>query len=259
VPWLVVDSYRASYDTLSQWAAYAQQVLFFDDDQRLAYPAGQWVLNYSPAAHPSHYIGAARVLAGLEYAPLRPEFWQPLPRKQFPYTVGSVLLTLGGMPNPDLFNLLLAALRHAIPRCHVHLVRGNTPDEALAPRPGQRVTLHSHLTATQMQGLMQECELALTAGGTTVLELCTTQTPSVCIATAENQLPTLTHLAQHDAIALLPPPQPPDYISRVIGALTATQSLTRRRKLAHNMARYGPDGQGAHRVAAQLLAHLPVA
>lgn len=254
--WLVVDSYRATLPVLAQWAECAPNVLFLDDDHRLAYPPGHWVLNYAPTARPEHYPDAQRVLAGLAYAPLRPTFWAAAVRTRFPDAIQHAMLTLGGMPNPDLHNRLMAAIQKAMPKATLHVLLGSTPADTLAPPARLNVVLHPPLDETQMAALMQQCDIAITAGGTTLLELCATRTPAAAIATAPNQLPMLDYLVAKGAMTALPNPTEPEFLMRASSALGSALSLTRRRRMADNMARHGPDGHGALRIAALLKGHL---
>lgn len=128
-------------------------------------------------------------LLGCAYAPLRAEF------TNVDYSVKDnavhVLITTGG---GDKYNLAGQILQLALSDtgcrelCY-HVVSGsfnsNLPElRAIAERHGN-VRIYENVR--NMAELMQQCDIAVTAGGSTMYELCAVGVPAVCFSFADNQ------------------------------------------------------------------------
>lgn len=72
--------------------------------------------------------------------------------------------------------------------------QGNAFGREIPAHPRVKV----HRQVTDMAGLMRGCDLAVTAGGTTVYELCALGVPFVCFSYAENQEALTAYVGQGD-------------------------------------------------------------
>ena len=109
---------------------------------------------------------------------------------------------------------------------------------------------------TEMAELMLQCDLAVTAGGTTIYELCALGVPFVCFSYAENQ-EALVDYAGRREIGLDAGKYHYDPVRTLenIGILVerAAADAQQRREMSRRAARL-VDGRGAVRLAEALLA-----
>ena len=99
---------------------------------------------------------------------------------------------------------------------------------------------------------MQEADIAITAGGTTVYELCACGTPSVCYVMADNQMPNARALAREGLMLYGGDVRQGHWQEEVfvrLDRLLADAGL--RKEMAAGMQRL-VDGKGADRIARAL-------
>ena len=208
--WLVVDTYQAT-------AGYLQRinemcpVLYLDDFGEEDY-AVTAVLHYgivkNPEKYAKHYSQrGVQALVGSEYIPLREEF-QPTHLAELRKNridSQSILLTTGGT---DPYHVTEGVLEYcmndqASHNYHFHVVVGSMNDhvqelqqlaEEHAKEGSSPITLH--FGVKHMSDLMCQCDYAISAGGTTLYELCACGIPTVCFSFTDNQLPAVQLLEQ---------------------------------------------------------------
>lgn len=178
----VTDGYLAA---LRQWGC----LVLMDDLGIHCYPA-DCVVNYnapaSPEAYGRLYAGRkVRLVIGSRYVPLRRQFWDRkyVPRKN----VRKVLITTGG---GDVGNIAGAILERVyVPELSFYLVIGqfNPHFQKMKELEQERDNIHICHNVTDMAGLMCGCDIALTAGGSTVYELAAVGVPLICFSYVENQ------------------------------------------------------------------------
>ena len=114
-----------------------------------------------------------------------------------------------------------------------------------------KIILHKNIP--DMWRYMQQCEVAVSAGGTTLLELCACGIPTVCFAFADNQLEFAEEMAKHDLLIYAGDVRTNEDAAHAIcknlirytmDAKKRTQSFEQMRRLV--------DGKGAERIAAFL-------
>ena len=210
-----MDSYQAT-------PAYLQKlntkcpVLYLDDFGQDTYPVTA-VLHYGLVQGIDTYIRRYRnngvaVLAGPEYIPLREEFqpahlaelWQQAGR-QSDGKPSSILITTGGT---DPFQVTEQVLEYCLTdplfgNCCYHVIVGSMNDHAQQLRQlagqytdGGSSSIILHFGVNHMADLMCQCDYAVSAGGTTLYELCACGTPTVCFSFSDNQLPAVRMLEQ---------------------------------------------------------------
>lgn len=190
--WLVVDSYQATISYL----AYLEQlvpVLYFDDMGEEVYPVSI-VLHYGPweeeKDYQKKYDGTGtKVLVGMQYIPLRDEFLASERRE--PHREKSILVTTGGTDPYNVTGKLLEAcsMRKEFQLYDFEVIVGsmNQYEEELIRMSEKNSHIFLHKNVRNISEYMRRCELAVSAGGTTLFELCACQIPTVCFAFADNQ------------------------------------------------------------------------
>lgn len=188
--WLIVDSYQADAYYLASLNECCK-VMYIDDLVKERYDIAA-VLHYSYLRKDVNYEEIymdtnTMVLAGAGYIPLRREFQKKpcIQREQ------AILITTGGT---DPYQITQRILEHKkeykeLEQYVFHIVVGKMNQsikelEQLSMNDSQ-IILHQNVN--NMSDYMRQCECAVSAGGTTLYELCACQTPTVCFSFADNQ------------------------------------------------------------------------
>lgn len=278
--WLVVDSYQATAGYLQRLNKICP-VLYLDDFGEVGYDVTA-VLHYGLVQDPEKYTAdylqnEVQALAGPEYIPLREEF-QPahlaeLREKQKGRQSGqgkggsdsdrmvdqpAVLITTGGT---DPYHVTEQVLKYCLADGTFHnyqyqVVVGSMNDHAQELRQlAEEYTVDGvspislHFGVTHMSDLMCQCDYAISAGGTTLYELCACGVPTVCFSFTDNQLPAV-HLLEEQQVMCYAgdarggdlPAEIGKYLSEYIRhPEKAIQHQKRMRKLV--------DGRGGWRIA----------
>ena len=189
---ILVDSY---YVTEKYLAALKKRIttIYMDDIYAFSYPVDM-LINYNIYGEEMGYekdaaFADTKLLLGTEYVPLREEF--SAAEQQRTAADGGILITTGGS---DSFNLagqlLMEAMKYdALKEKEYHVVSGSLNPhigelQALAEK---HENIHIHCNVTNMAELMAESEVALSAGGSTLYELCAMGVPVIAFSFAENQ------------------------------------------------------------------------
>lgn len=189
---ILVDSY---YVTEKYLAALKSRIttIYMDDVYAFSYPVDM-LINYNIYGEEMGYekdaaFADTKLLLGANYVPLREEF--SAGEQQRTAADGGILITTGGS---DSFNLagqlLMEAMKYdALKEKEYHAVSGSLNPhigelQALAEK---HENIHIHCNVTNMAELMAESEVALSAGGSTLYELCAMGVPVIAFSFAENQ------------------------------------------------------------------------
>jgi spore coat polysaccharide biosynthesis predicted glycosyltransferase SpsG len=233
----------------------AGPVLLVVDDTATFPVPGDLVLN--PAAGltaPAHDRG--RYLLGPEFAPLVREFAEA-PRRDWRDDVERVLVVLGGAAPAGVMGLLASVARRALPDAGLDVIVGPAADRATVHRALRQldgVTVHE--APAKMRGLMLDADVAVTAGGVTLLELAATATPIVGVCRADNQRANLAGLERAQAMVFAGATEDRHLGDAVGDALGQLRFDVDRRRALGERARCLVDGRGAERVAAAIRARL---
>lgn len=190
---LLIDNYFVTEQYLKQLATYIK-VIYIDDLNSFRYPVSM-VINYNIFhrifPYSKMYRGTGtELLLGCDYAPLREEFRALTPEHR--ETVRNVLITTGGTDQYNvaakLLNKITAEKMFKDIAFHVVVGKLNTNLDCLEELSSKEnfVVLHKNVQA--MSELMLGCEIAITAGGSTMYELCACGAPAICFSFADNQL-----------------------------------------------------------------------
>lgn len=255
---VLVDSYYVSAHYLSELKQFCR-VAYLDDLQAFDYPVNL-IINYDMNIDTSFYKSAEAVLTGCAYTPLREQFslhayhpWE---------NVRDIFLSTGGTDPFDIAGGLAAGLLAdpVFKDACLHLLTGpmhvhRAQLEELS-RKESRVILHENVT--EMAALMSECDLAVSAGGTTLYELCAVGVPAVSYSMADNQLP---GVLAFDNAGLIPyigdVRNNPAFYERALAQLRSLALDAKRRSEQSLRMRMTIDGAGADRIAAALITPIP--
>lgn len=253
--WILVDSYyvTASYlEALKKWG----QVAYLDDLTAFTYPV-DCIINYdmSETEKPDCYNAATRCLLGASYTPLRAQF------QNVSYTVRPkiehILFSTGGTDPFKVMEKLLTRLSYNLSNHQYHIVtsRLNSRYDTLIAFGSKCPNIHIHENVQDMARLMAQCDLAVSAGGTTLYELCAVGVPTISLSMTDNQLSAVQNFASLDII-----PYAGDIrrdMDKVIDCICRfiddkENTYTRRAEYSNRMQSF-VDGHGATRIAEALV------
>jgi len=128
---------------------------------------------------------STRLFLGTRYALLREEF-RKLPKRNIRSSIQDVLITVGGADPHNLSEVLVLRLSSFFPETRFHIVVGPyfTYKDSLRKIARDNIYLHHN---PKMSELMQKCDAAISACGSTIYELCACGTPIIGVVTADNQ------------------------------------------------------------------------
>ena len=194
---IIVDSYRVTHQYLQAMRNMARLV-YIDDVRAFPYPCdvlvnyniygSQWTEDYQKEQDPF----GSTLLLGTQYAPLRKEF-ASCARRTIAQSVKKVLVSTGGADVQNVTQRILDLLRDSpqLSDIEFHFLVG-----ALNPYRAQIETtavemknVKLHVEANNISELMQMCDVAISAAGSTLYELCACGTPTITYILADNQIP----------------------------------------------------------------------
>lgn len=262
---LFIDSYFVTETYLSTLQAFCKTA-YLDDLLAFDYPV-DFLINYDihdTDKEPSCCRRAAHKLIGASYAPLREQF-QNVPYQVRP-KVEHILLSTGGTDTYNAAGKLLhriltgsadsAPENAALSQYHYHVItsRLNSHFEELHHIASQYPTVRIHENVQDMAALMQSCDAAVSAGGTTLYELCAVGVPSISFATADNQLNAVKTFAGKNIIPYAGDIRvsPDDVTDAAIAFLYENIRSYEKRQKSSLCMRAFIDGNGAVRIARAL-------
>lgn len=194
---IIVDSYfvtKKYLNTLKQ----KYFLIYIDDILSFPYSA-DILINYNIYCSNENYkalykgtnIAIPNLILGPAFTPLRSMF-KNIEQKKQSLNVHNVLISTGGA---DEFHLALTILKILIEgntNSYIYhiLVGKMNPDKALLRTLSEGhdyIILHENVT--DMKSLIMECDIAISAAGSTLYEICACGTPVITYSIADNQIP----------------------------------------------------------------------
>ena len=188
---LIVDTYFVTHNYMKALCEHTK-VIYFDDLYKSVFSCNA-LINYNCYAHSLPYqdnYDDTKLFLGTEYAPLRSEFYG-LETFCVKDKVRNILITTGGT---DLFNAASRISKKLLSKIssdtNIFIVSGRFNkhiDELLElEKSDNRIKVFTQVE--RMSDLILECDIAISAGGTTLYELCACGIPTVMFVMADNQI-----------------------------------------------------------------------
>lgn len=192
---LLIDTYQVTeaYLRALQGKAYT---VYMDDLNAFQYPVTAvlcYAVYHDKFRYGEHYGSSicTKIYEGCRFAPLRKEFCA-LPSKEISERIGKVLVMSGGAdPYHAIEEILETVQIFDYDEVNVLCGRYNNDYEMLLKKYISR-NIHIMQASDQVMDLMREADLAISAGGTTLYELCACGTPTITYSLADNQLDNVT-------------------------------------------------------------------
>lgn len=255
-PKILIDSYFVTEFYLQNLRLSAS-VILMDDMKTRVYPCDV-LINYNiygpHLGYENDYPEQTRLLLGASFVPLRKEFCEK--KAEIRDRVRRILITTGG---GDSCHMALNFARKAVQQDDFiyDIICGPfCPDtEALKKMAQENACLQIHENVTNMSEIMLECDLAVSAAGSTLYELCALGIPTIGFYFVENQRRNMEAFASGTPILNAGDfSQDPDatiaFIRKEIEVLSASKEI---RERISTVMKALVDGQGAERLAGALL------
>ena len=252
---LVTDSYRVDSDYFSAVRTVVPVSVYVDDLNRFPAEVDGIIngnVNAEDLGYESWPISAKRWL-GCRYNLLRDDF-RELPLLQTATVARQVLLTGGGGDSGPVLAFLAQSILDsaALSALQLQVVApahslADTDLAILAERYPHRLQIKRDVQ--DMVSLMRQCDMAISAGGTTLYELCAAGVPRIAYILADNQRSIVEAMARQEQVVNLGP------VSRlkpatVVGETAALAFDREKREHMRSRGRELVDGRGADRVVA---------
>ncbi len=278
-PVFFLDSYFITAHYLKEISAYAK-IVYLDDLRAFDYPV-DLVINYDVISkellpeYEASYSKAKQKLLGSKYTPLRTQFkerplwWEQLEKDFVPlpenYALKLFIATGGSDPYCTTLHLLTHLLEQQEKQtdkeinfpieCHVVIGRMNADKKEIQKLSKTHLNLFLYEKVTDIANLMIHCDLALSAAGTTLYELCALGVPTASFVLADNQIAGAKAFDQAGAIPFLGDVRTDEKAVLNAGKdfILSMQDFKTRKKATEQM-RQLVDGYGAERIATAILA-----
>lgn len=251
---LLVDSYMVTKNYLTRLRE-CVETYYIDDLNAFHYPVDALICyaNYWEKYHHRENYNNTKLYLSPRYAPLKLVFaacGKKVIRKQT-----EKLLVLSGGTDPfDFLDCILSGIETDMYR-QIDVICGTyyKKYEALCEKYKAEKTIIIHKAVTDMERYMKETDVAVSAGGTTLYELCACGVPTISYSMADNQLENVRGFEKAGIIDYAGDLRRDDVTGRIISYLRNYQfDQGLRQKKSLDMQQV-VDGKGALRIAGELM------
>lgn len=254
-PRMLVDSYKVTplyFEMLKEFAS----VYYMDDGMKDTYSVDgiiAYLHYYKMFGIEERYSN--RMLLGTDYLPLREEF-SGIGNKLIADKIKKVMITTGGADAIGSSQVIEERLCKVYPDIEFHFIVGRFFTEEQYGKLIQNKLPNTffHKNAI-MSDWMKECDVAISAGGTTLYEMCACRIPTICFSVADNQILTVETLAEMGIMlgcGRANEISEDEFIDNLLNNFEKIQSADLRKELSAKMGKL-VDGQGARRIAENLI------
>ena len=249
---ILVDSYYVTKKYLEFLEKFGSVVLL--DDMHNVECNVSAVINYNVLATKDDYVGLCsehtKLYIGAAYIPVRDQF------RNVEYNIkdeiSDILITTGGGDIQNIAGLLFSELSEITDGVTYHLVSGvfNPYYDELKEVEQKRKDLIVYHDVKEMAFIMKKCDLAITAGGSTIYEISSIGVPLICFSYSKNQELSAKYIG--DSISDYAGPydkEPEKTVNRICTLVSSIYQDKQYRKICSDRERAFVDGCGAERIA----------
>ncbi len=242
---LITDSYDVDENYFNATKHMFKKTMYIDDINSYYFNV-DFLLNQNVDAKDFLYKcnSNTKLMLGLEYVMLREEF-RSLPTKEVKIRVRDIMLTVGGADPYHVTDKILTWVKTLEYNFHVVIGPSFNNIETLKCFESDSIKLYYN---ADMCSIMKKCDMAISACGSTLYELCACGVPTIGIIIADNQMgigrklkemKIIENLGWHYKISK-------DYFINSLKSLA--EDYQRRNKISKEAAAL-VDGRGAERIS----------
>lgn len=251
---LLIDSYQVTQNYLRRLSD-SVKTMYIDDLNMFEYPV-DIIVCYANYWKRFGYIAnrlQQKLLLGTKYVPLREAFWN-CTEKEIQADVETLLLLSGGTDPYNFLDKILQKIElRQFRRVDVVCGRYNLNYEILCQKYKKYLNVVVYKNVSDMKKYMQDADLAVSAGGTTLYELCAVGTPTISYSFADNQLDNVRQFDEDGLIAYAGDLRRDDVTENVKKMIDRFRKDFALRKKSSNGMQAIVDGKGAERLAQALI------
>ena len=238
------------------------EIYYIDDINQFLYPVST-LINYNIYARDMNYEERyekqkmkTSFLLGTEYAPLREEF-QEIEERAFE-GVSKILITSGGTDNYNMIGSILERMEKEndffVYQFYCVIGRFNRNKDVLLKKYETYKNVHLLYNISNMSDYMKMCDVCITAGGSTIYELCACGTPSVMFSLADNQLDCAKKVSEIELMPWVGDARTDMGMcfDNIVKEINKYRNPSYWESVSHRMQRV-VDGKGAQRIANELV------
>ena len=251
---LLIDSYQVTERYLRKLSKKVR-LAYIDDLNTFIYPVHMLIcyVNYwKKFSYETHY-NQTKLLLGTQYIPVR-DCFQHCKKRHIRSTIENVLLLSGGTDPYHLLESILEEL--AIKEFKSITVICGTYYADYEPfrlRYQTHENIHFYRGVSNIEEYMFQADMAISAGGTTLYELCACGTPTISYSFADNQLDNVIQFQKDNVIDYAGDCRYTDIVKPIVKYLNQYHSQPQLRKERSERMRKLVDGKGAGRIAKELM------
>lgn len=251
---LLVDSYMITEKYMKRLTEITV-VTYFDELGKFGYGCQQLINGVLDP--PNYSQSAGRALLGANYIALRQEF-SGLPPKRIRPKLEKLMITSGGADN---YHFCVEFLKYIFRQpqwseLKIVVVIGEfSEDKEILQQMCEEIErVALYVNTSHMAELMQDADYIVTAGGTTLYEVCAVGLAASCYAIADNQVQEVQSFDQRKLISYAGDfrVKPQDTIRQIMLHMEQARPMEFRKQQADKVQKL-VDGQGAKRIAEALI------
>lgn len=254
---LLVDSYCVTENYFRELRKKVR--IAYMDDLNMVCPSINYIVNYNIYYTIFDYTlyekAETKLLLGPQYAPLRNEF-KNVPQHKIKDTITDVLVSSGGADPEGVTVRLMQEICPTWKYTRFHFIVGalNLRLDEIKKIAEDKSNIVLHINEQHMSDLMKRCDIAISAAGITLYELCATGIPTITYTLADNQIEAAEQFERQGIMLNIGDCRDNNkFINRIESCLRKlAKDKDLRLKLSRKMQTL-VDGNGADRVAAKLL------
>lgn len=249
--YVIIDSYKASFDLYKMIEKKSKKVMFIDDIGRVKYPKGI-ILNPSlDASHIDYSYFQNKILSGPEYVILRDAF-KPISGRIHNNKVKNILVVMGGSDIRNLSEYIIENICVNYKDINFNIVLGTSNLLSFDEKKSKNIKIFKGLDSNQMKDLMIKSDLCLTAAGQTVYELIATDTPFIAIKVIDNQDNNVKSLVKYNPDQIVIDYNDGDILQKLLESINYQQCIENRLNSIENY-RNLLDGGASDRIIIEFL------
>ncbi len=189
-PLYIVDSYRCGSDFFRHLNK-NNRVVAIDDYARIDYDA-DLIINPNCSFNSDLYSDQKTpVIGGAQYVLIRSDFSKKRKQRRFNSLISSILVSVGGSDYRNLLEPLCSSLLNYNALRKIYIVAGNEKHQKYLQKQfkNKKVYIYGKLNSEKYSHLMLNADIAVSAAGQTLHELCACGLPFIMIGIDKDQKP----------------------------------------------------------------------
>lgn len=251
---ILIDSYQVTKNYLKKLQE-RLEIYYIDDLNAFHYSVDaiiSYEINWEACLYHENYRNT-RLYLGPQYTPLRKVFINCI-KKEIKPKVEKLLLLSGGTDSYNFLESTLERIKRENYQQIVVICGHYYPDyEGFCKKYEAETNIWIYKSVTNIEKYMIDADVAISAGGMTLYELCACGTPSISYTMADNQLEAVHTFAKMKMVDYAGDIRKENVVDRIKDYLerySSNQKLRQERSLRMQQL---VDGKGALRIAEELL------